>query len=404
MTLQGQRGRFAASGNSGRTAWPGALLMLLALLAVAGCSSSKDSSPDWAGVKDAVGPSPLVDFRQTAKFEVRWHTNVGDSGANPQQPAITRDAIYGVSGKGVLTRLERTTGKQVWRIETGLLASSGGVASGEGLVLVGGDKGGVQAYGEDGKLRWKSTVSSEVLSISAVSDGVVLVRTGDGHVTGLNAADGKNLWVYERRTPALVVRSHARAVIQRGVAYVGFPGGKLAALNIKNGEVLWENIVSQPTGNTELERISDVTSDPVVDDEQVCAISFQGRMGCFGIDQGGPLWNRDISSDKGLMVLRRYIYLTDAQGAVISLDKVTGSTMWKNDQLLLRGVTTPYALGDFVVVGDYQGYLFGFSREDGKLAARIELDGGAIWTPPQELDDGLLVQTSGGELYSLTIK
>ena len=162
--------------------------------------------------------------------------------------------------------------------------------------------------------------------------------------------------------------------------------------------------MSQPRGNTELERISDITSDPVVDDEQVCAIAFQGRVACFDTAQGSPLWNRDISSDKGMMVLRKYLYLSDTGGSVIALDKTSGSTVWKNSELLLRGVTAPYALGNFVVVGDFEGYLHGLNREDGKFAARIKLDGGAIVAAPIELDDGLLVQTRDGELYSLSIK
>jgi hypothetical protein len=41
---------------------------------------------------------------------------------------------------------------------------------------------------------------------------------------------------------------------------------------------------------------------------------------------------------------------------------------------------------------------------DGSFAARIRLDGGAIVGTPVGLDDGLLVQTRGGELYSLTLK
>jgi outer membrane protein assembly factor BamB len=56
------------------------------------------------------------------------------------------------------------------------------------------------------------------------------------------------------------------------------------------------------------------------------------------------------------------------------------------------------------VVGDLEGYLHGLKREDGNFAARIQLDGGAIVTAPIELDDGLLVQTSGGDIYSLSIK
>jgi outer membrane protein assembly factor BamB len=376
---------------------------LLAALVLGGCASTDESIPDWAGVKGDVEPAKLVAFPETARFDVRWHNNIADLGAELLQPALTRDAIYSASARGNLTRLDRAIGKQVWRIQTGIIIS-GGVASGDGLVLIGGDKGEVLAYGEDGKLKWKSVVSSEVLSISQVSDGMIMVRSGDGRIAGLNAADGKRVWMYERSTPALVVRSHAGVTIQRGVAYAGFAGGKLAALSIKDGEVLWEAQVSQPRGNTELERISDITSDPVVDDEQVCAIAFQGRIACFDTAQGSLIWNRDISSDKGIMILRKYLYLTEPGGAVIALDKTTGSTTWKNGQLLSRGITAPYALENFVVVGDFEGYLHGLNSNDGNFVARTKLEGGAIVAPPREMDDGLLVQTRSGELYSLSIK
>jgi outer membrane protein assembly factor BamB len=379
------------------------LVVLSALLALSGCSTVKSTAKDWFGSKDEWDPAKLVKFGEKARFEVRWQADIGDSGANFLQPALTKDAIYGVSGKGTLTRLDRATGKPVWRIESGITVS-GGVGSGEGLALIGSDKGDVLAYGEDGKLRWKSKVSSEVLSAPQAAEGVVIVRSGDGRIAGLSVADGKRVWLYERSTPALVVRSHAGVTLQRGVAFAGFAGGKLAALSIKDGSVLWETSVSQPRGSTELERISDITSNPVADDEQVCAIAFQGRVACYDVAQGSPLWNRDISSDKGMMLLRKYLYLSDANGSVIALDKTSGSTLWKNEQLFRRDVTAPYALGDHVVAGDFEGYLHGLSRDDGGFAARTKLDGSGIRAVPVGLDDGFLVLTRGGGLYSLSIK
>ena len=375
--------------------------MLLALFLLAGCSS--DSSPDLADIKGEAGPAELVEFTQTAKFVERWHSEVGDSGLNLLRPALTADAVYGASAKGDLVRLDRTSGKQVWHIETGITVS-GGVGSGEGLVLIGSDKGDVLAYDENGKLRWKSKVPSEVLSVPQVAAGVVMVRSGDGRIAALDAADGKRLWLYERSTPALVVRSHAGITVQRGEAFAGFAGGKLVALKISDGSVLWEVAVSQPRGNTELERISDITSNPVVDDEQVCAIAFQGRVACYDVAQGSPLWNRDISSDKGMMLLRKYLYISDAKGSVIALDKTSGNTLWKSDQLSLRVITAPLVLEKLVVVGDYAGYLHGLNREDGSMAARIKLDGGAIRAEAIPLDNGLLVQTHGGDIYSLAVK
>ena len=374
-------------------------VLLFTLLALSGCSTMQG----WFADKSGMEPTKLAEFGEKARFEVRWHSDIGDSGANFLQPALTKDSIYGVSGKGILTRLDRATGKQVWRIESGIPVS-GGVGSGEGMALIGSEKGDVLAYNEDGTLRWKSKVSSEVLSAPQAADGVVIVRSGDGHITGLNAADGKRIWLYERNTPALVVRSHAGVTLQRNLAFAGFAGGKLVVLNIKDGSVLWETSVSQPRGNTELERISDITSNPVADDEQICAIAFQGRVACYDAAQGSLLWNRDISSDKGMMLLRKYLYLSDASGMVIALDKTSGATLWKNEQLFMRETTAPYALGNYVVVGDYEGYLHGLNRENGGFAARIRLDGSGIQAAPIELDDGLLVQTRGGELYSLSIR
>ena len=374
------------------------LAMLLLLGILGGCSTVSD----WFSKKEEAKPAKLNAFVETAKFEVRWHADLGDAGAGFLQPALTRDAVYGVSGRGVLTRVERSTGRQVWRVESGI-GASGGVGGGEGMVYIGSDKGEVLAYSEDGKLRWKARVSSEVLAAPQASEGVVIVRSGDGRIAGLNAQDGKRLWLYERSTPALVVRSHAGVSLQRDMALAGFAGGKLAALKIKDGSVLWEVTVSTPRGNTELERISDITSNPVADDEQVCAIAFQGRVACYDAGQGSPLWNRDISSDKGMMLLRKFLYLSDANGSVMALDKNSGSTVWKNENFSLRETSAPYALGDFVVAGDYEGYLHGLNREDGSIAARLKLDGGAIQAQPISMDEGLLVQTRGGGLYSLSL-
>ncbi|MFA6971763.1 MAG: outer membrane protein assembly factor BamB [Gallionella sp.] len=378
------------------------LQLLVVLLALSGCGSV-DTVKGWMGkTTGAAEPAKLVEFNETAKFSERWHNNFGDSGANPLQAALTSDAVYGASGKGMLTRLDRITGRQIWSVDSKIVVSAG-VGSGEGLVLIGSDKGEVLAFGEDGKLRWKHTVSSEVLGVPQVADGVVVVRSGDGHIAGLSVADGRRLWIYERSTPALVVRSHASVTVRRGVAYAGFAGGKLVAIKLADGSLVWENAVSQPRGNTELERISDITSNPVVSDVQVCAIAFQGRLACYEAGQGSPLWNRDIASDKGLFILRKQLFVSDARGAVMALDKDSGSTVWKNEQLLLREPSAPYAQDHLVAVGDYQGFLHGLSREDGRFVARIKLDGSAIEAAPVEMDDGMLVQTRSGGIYSLSI-
>ena len=369
------------------------VLPLLVLLA--GCS--------WFG-SNPTGkePAELRDYKPGASFEVRWKRNVGEAGSAGLQPAVTSDAVYVANADGGLFRLDPVSGKQLWKIDSGFKIS-GAVGAGDGLVVVGGLKSELAAFDQDGKLRWITRVSSEVLSAPQIADGMVIVRSSDGRIAALSAQDGKRQWLYERATPTLIVRNHAGVVIQRGVVFAGFAAGKLAAINLTNGAVIWESAVSQPRGNTELERISDITSLPAVDNESVCAVAFQGRISCFDIKQGTMLWSREVSSDKGLALMHKYLYVSDAESTVLAMDKSSGSTLWKNDQLFMRRVSAPYVMEKYVVVGDFEGRLHAMSREDGSLLARIKTDGSPILFAPVALGKGLLLQTQDGGVYSIEI-
>jgi outer membrane protein assembly factor BamB len=334
---------------------------------------------------------------------VRWNVEVGDAGQSVLFPSVTREAVFAANAKGKLVRLDRKTGKQVWSIDSGF-AITGGVGAGEGLVLVGGEKGELAAFNEEnGKLKWQVKVSSDVLSAPKIADGVVVVRTGNQRITGLSAKDGGRLWLYERATPTLIVRSHTSALIHNGIVYAGFAAGKLAAIGLNNGVIIWESSVSQPRGNTELERISDITSLPVMDDAQVCAVAFQGRLACFDALQGSTLWTRDVASDVGLALSGKTMYLTDSDGNVQALDKSTGASIWKNNQLLMRKATAPFPVDDYLLIGDFEGYLHALKSDDGRFVARYKTDSSAIVVSPVTLGDGALVQTRDGGLYSIVI-
>lgn len=366
--------------------------ILLATL-VAGCATDKEQ----------LKPANLVKFSETAKLEVSWKQNVGKMGFNVLTPAVTAESVLAANSQGMIYSFEKNTGKQLWRVNSGFVIS-GAVGAGENIALVGGVKGEVAAYEiSSGKFLWKSKVSSEVQSAPKISEGIVVVRTGDGRIAGLNSQTGERLWLYERSTPALVARSNAGITIRRGIVYAGFAAGKLAAISLHNGVIIWESSVSQPRGSTELERISDIISLPELNDSQVCGVAFQGRIACFDADQGGSLWTRDIASDKGLTMSRKYLFLTDSSGEVLGLDKLSGSSYWKNDQLHLRQTSAPLAQDHYLVVADYEGYVHALNRDDGSFIARLRTDGSPINSAPAALNEGFVVQTGNGGLFSITL-
>lgn len=345
------------------------------------------------------------DSALTNPGRIRWRmrTDTGDMGDSVLKPLLVGDALYVASAKGQLLRLKAGNGGRQWRIDTGTTIT-GGVGGGDGLVVVGSEKGKVLAYGEDGKLRWQAQATSEVLSPPATADGLVVVRSEDGNVAAFDATTGKRKWLYEHTLPVLVVRSSASVVIRKGTIYAGFAGGKLVALDLATGNVKWETTLSEPRGTTELERISDITSPPVADDREVCAVSYQGRVGCFGLDQGNLRWSRKFSSDKGFAMGDKDLYLVTVSGDMVALDKNTGSSAWKNAQLAKLHTAAPVVVGDFLVAGDKDGTLYAIRREDGSIAARMKTDGSPILSPPLPVDGGVVVQTHNGGLFSVMLK
>ena len=369
------------------------------LLSLSGCQTISG----WFGANDpAEKPAALVEFSPSATLRGIWQGAAGSAGNFVLQPAQMGDSVYTAARDGQLQRMDASNGRQIWRIDSGRKLSAG-VGAGDGLILVGTEKGEVLAFDNEGRPRWQAQVSSEILSPPQAAGGIVVVRSGDGRIVGLDAADGKRKWVYQRSVPALSLRSTAGVVVAQGAIFAGFAGGKLVALNLANGNVGWEASVAQPRGTTELERVADVTSLPVIDARQICAVAYQGRVACFDIQNGNPIWARDISSSVGLAIDSRNVYISDQRGAVVALDKASGASVWKQDKLSARKLTAPLVRSGHIVVADIQGYVHLLTTDSGAFAARAATDASAIRAQPVALDNGFLVQTSNGGLFALAI-
>lgn len=377
------------------------------LVTLAGCQTVTDTVggwwDDWFGSGNPKEvPSALVEFKPTAAVSVRARASIGGAGGSVFVPALSQGAIYVAGYDGKIARLDGEGLQERWRVDAGKKLS-GGVGAGDNLVVVGTQKGDVLAFDATGKPVWQARASSEIIAPPVIAEGLAIVRSGDSRIFAFDAKDGKRKWVYQRATPALTVRSFAGVTVDKNGVFAGFGGGKLVAIEINNGGVGWEASVAQPRGVSELERIADVTSNPVVDGRQVCAAAYQGRVTCMDLQTGNVNWARDISSLAGLTVDARTVYVSDSKGVVHALDKSSGAYFWKQDKLLYRQLSAPLVYRGYVVVGDLQGYVHFLSREDGSFAARIATDGTPIRAQALAVDGGLVVQTKNGGVFALRL-
>ena len=372
----------------------GTAALLVATALLSGCA--------WFGwgVDKKAAALPVIPGANVATLG--WSTSVGKTGGYLFTPAFGDRLVYAISRDGGIHALSEEGGKVVSRLDA-RTPLTGGVGFGENTVVVGSGKGDVIALDGAGRVLWKSAIAGEVLAAPVVASGNVIVRTADGRIFALNRIDGKRNWVFQRAAPALTLRTNASVVVNRGVIYAGYPGGKVIALELDSGKPIWESAISLPRGSTELERIADVSGLPVLDDTRICAAVYQGRTGCVETLNGNVLWSREISSADGVAIDARHVYVADTAGNLFALDKANGATVWKLEKLQLRDPGTPVVVKGKIIVGDKDGLVHAMSPENGDLIGRVATDGSRVVSLLAG-SDRVIAQTDKGGVFAITVR
>lgn len=370
------------------------LAPLAALVLLAACGDDKNIEP----------PAELVDIKPQLDVRRDWSESLGGKSDRLRlalRPEVADGVLYAGSHDGEVIAVNAESGKRLWRVNTKLPLSAGpGV--GEGFVIFGSSDGDVVALdAATGAERWRHSVSSEVLARPLVTEGMALVRTVDGRLQALSLTDAAQRWVVQEAVPALSLRGTAPAVRSGETILAGFDNGKVLAVDVKNGETLWDTTVSPPQGRTELDRLVDLDAVVRIVGDDVFVVGFQGRAAMLALNSGQIWWAKELSSYRGFGMDDENLYVTNAEGGVVALRRRDGTVVWEQlTALRLRGLTAPEVDGDALVVGDFEGYLHWLDKRTGALIARTKTGGDRITNAPVAAGGRVYVQTDGGSVLA----
>ena len=377
---------------------------ILAVL-LAGCGTFADPT-EWFSGAEVIEPAELIELSNTIQPQTLWKRDVG-SGTDDQrlalEPYVAQGVVYVADGEGRVQAIDGGSGAVVWKVDLDAPVS-GGPGVGDGIVVVGTSDGeAIALAAADGSERWRARLTSEVLSVPAVGSGVVIVHSVDGKLFGLEAASGNERWRYERAVPTLTLRGSGSPVLVDGSVYIGMAGGRLLALRADNGSVEWDTPVTVPTGRSELQRLADIDGDPLVLGGCVFVATYQGEVAAVEQRSGRVAWRRKVSAYSRMAADRNGIYVSDEDGTVWGLDILSGAVKWEQKALAHRGLSNVGLLGDYVVVGDFEGYLHWMNQRDGEFVARTRVGSDPITTGLRVVDDVLYVQGDDGDLAAITL-
>ena len=377
---------------------------LLASMALVSCNKLDDY---MLGKDNTPSPRVLSPLESKVALKETWSTSTGVSKKGSTflklKPVIAANVIYTADASGVVQAVNKTNGTPLWsrKLDSSVIS---GPAVAHGYVVVGTDSSQVVALKEsDGTEVWRSSVSSDVLSRPVITHNKVLAKTIDGNLYAFDLASGRQLWLSEHGAPGLILKaSSSPVIVDNKVALVGYSDGKMDAVDIQTGQVLWQRGIAYASGASDVERLVDIDADPIVQGNVVLLASYQGYVGAMSLNDGQFLWRKPASTYTNIAVKGNTLFMSDSNDIVWAINRQTGQVNWKQTELKARGLTEPVLMGDRLIVGDKTGMLHVLSTQTGEFVARTQLSG-AITVSPSVADNNLYVMTTNGKLSRFSV-
>lgn len=386
-------------------------LIWLACVLLAACKSAPIVAPNPlpAGLLKAPVASNSI-------YQEAWQMTTASSDHANLAPAVFGDSAFIPNPNGEVMRVNEA-GIIQWQVQLPSPITTA-IAANESVVAVITENGAINVLAAtDGALKWSQSLTSEMLGAPTLAQGLVMVRTIDGLIVAFDQERGTRQWLLARPIGALSIRSHHPALVFDGMVIFAGAQASLFAVNPKSGQLVWEQTIARPTGISEVERLVDIVSAPVVEPRQtetrnarVCASTFNGKTTCLLAHNGQIVWQADIASASGLAISEELVMVVDRESVLVGLSRIDGQERWRNDSLKGRALTMPILTPRGLMLADGLGFLLQFDPANGQLISALPTPGAVqevaglkinprlITQPPVRFGDALLVQSKLGSV------
>jgi outer membrane protein assembly factor BamB len=321
-----------------------------------------------------------------------WSINIGAGNSSEErlsgEPVVANKTLYTVDTQTNINAYDVKTGKQKWHVELAPEDDDDGHING-GLAVDGGKLFITTGFAHvialsatTGKEIWRKSLDAPMRAAPTVRGGRVFVVTLNNKTFALNAETGDELWTHSGLLESASILGAASPAVDRGIVVVPYSSGQLVALRAESGRLLWEESLSAARSTELILTLADIRGRPVIDRNQVIAMSHGGQMVSIDLRTGRRIWSRDIGGLESPWVAGNYIYAITNQAEIICISRDNGRAYWVQalprfeDPENLEGLivwTGPILASDRLIIAGSNGEAMSISPYSGKILGVLEM-------------------------------
>ena len=382
-------------------------------------------NPDWPQAGGNVS-NAMQHTGASGSLSRAWSEDVGDGtskkGRIIASPVIAGGRIYAMDADNTVVAIDAGSGSEIWsnkirveskgktrqgragvfeRIKNPLRLSDkggndresvgGGVAAADGKVYVTSGLGVIEALdANSGETIWRRRLATPMHSAPKVSGGRVFAISDDNELFALNASTGEVLWTYQGIIESARMLTSPSPAIVDDVVIAPFASGELVAMQVQNGNVLWQDSLSSSGRLTPLATLNDIAGGPAVADGYVIATAQSGVMSAFDLRTGQRIWTQPAGSLGYPLIVGDFVYTVTTNAEVVCVSKISGAVVWiqqlrgfKNEKKRKERIawSGPIIAGNRLITVSSRGEAVEINPVDGSVQRTFDV-GDAVFVPP----------------------
>lgn len=383
----------------------------LASALVASMASMTTGCSLFGGEVDTIEVAPSPVTQTTFPLNELWNNSLSGNTKiySLLSPTVYDNVVYAAGRGGQVKAIDLATGKTLWNVDvsnSSIFRSqsallSGGVNADDKYVYLGSERATLYTLDKSsGAIVWKKDVKGEVLAKPVSTESKVIVHTANGYLQALEQDTGNDIWDTNMEVPPLTLRGQSTPTVAYGAIILGDDSGHVNAYFAKDGQLIWQQRISQPSGSTEIAKLNDVDTTPVIEQGLVYAIGYNGNIVALDLSNGQTIWKKTLSSTHSIAINQNRIFAVDQDDNLYGLSKNGGAIIWKQSDLLHRQLTDPVIYQEYIVVGDYEGFLYLIDISTGDVVTKTQVSSSGLASKPIVVDNKIIIQAKNGNVYS----
>ncbi len=332
------------------------------------------------------------------------------------QPVIFADTLYWVDHKfRVSAHNLNRKGKKLWRIKLPIVkgdkqAYGGGMAVTSEAVIITTGAGFVYGLSRgNGQLLWQTNLRHPIHSTPTIEGNDIFITSINNITFALDGANGAVNWRHESVVSRVGLIQSISPAVSENIVVAGYANGEIVAINRADGETIWKQNLATSSRVDALGQIASVVAGFVVDGNRVYASSYSGKLVALDLRTGGMVWEVPLSASTPISLSGEYLFVLDDQSVLYAIATRSGKVHWVEElqnwekgkegyeRIVWNG---PLLAAPYLVVANHEKRLYLHDVATGKQVKRYKF-GSGFHTHPISANGILYIIGSNGKLYAL---